>query len=140
MVVLIDAFPDSKECAAFLTEEVAKSDISTNVSVKVIEECRGLEFKALLTINTDSNKGARTLGDSSVMDAWTRVTSSLFIIHMECKNSKLTSGLKVALKSQLARPALEQEVLNFSSTSILHTLSSTPSFICFDKQRTNYFF
>ena len=81
------------------------------VSVKVIEECRGLEFKALLTINNDSNKGARTLGDSSVMDAWTRVTSSLFIIHMECKNSKLTSGLKVALKSQLARPALEQEII-----------------------------
>lgn len=56
MVVLIDAFPDSKECAAFLTEEVAKSDISTNVSVKVIEECKGLEFKALLTINNDSYK------------------------------------------------------------------------------------
>ena len=98
MVVLIDT--------SFLTEELAKNDISTNVSVKVIEECRGLEFKALLTINNDSNKWARTHGDSSVIDAWTRVTSSLFIIHMECKNSKLASGLKVALKSQLARPAL----------------------------------
>ena len=48
MVVLIDT--------SFLTEELAKNDISTNVSVKVIEECRGLEFKALLTINNDSNK------------------------------------------------------------------------------------
>ena len=131
MVVLIDTFPDSKECAAFLTEELAISDISTNVSVKVIEECRGLEFKALLTINNDSNKGARTHGDSSVIDAWTRATSSLFIIHMECKNSKLTSGLKVALKSQLARPALEQEIIVYKFWKRLFIFLQHPFFTPF---------
>ena len=43
------------------------------------------------------------------LDAWTRVTSSLYICHMEYKYGPLTDGLEDALKNKVAQVAEEQD-------------------------------
>ena len=85
------------------------NNLSDKVIIKDIEKCRGLEYPALMTITNDSNRGARSSTDCNVIDAWTRVTSSLLIIHMEGKYSKLTNGLKDSIKNELVNISEEQE-------------------------------
>ena len=46
---------------------------------------------------------------SIFLDAWTRVTSSLYIIHMEYKYGPLMDGLKDALKTKVAQVSEEQD-------------------------------
>ena len=97
--------------------------------VKDIEECRGLEYPVLLTITNDANRGARIHGDSYVIDAWTRVTSCLFVIHMEGKYGKLTNGLKNSIKNHVAKYAKEQETITYTSWKELYIFLQHPFFI-----------
>ena len=64
----------------------------------------------MLTISDDSNYAV----NSTTLDAWTRVTVSLFIIQVENKNSALTKGLKDCLKKQVAKQAEEQEEIKYT--------------------------
>ena len=129
LTILIDTFPSSEECITFVREELEKNHLSIHVIVKNIKECRGLEYHSLMTITKDANSSARPSGDSSVIDAWTRVTSSLFIIHMEGKYAKLSNGLKDSIKNQLAQEAEEQENIAYSLWKAIYIFLQHPFFI-----------
>ena len=109
--------------------KLERSNLSGKVIVKDIDKCRGLEYPVLMTITNDANRGARTHGDSYVIDAWTRVTSSLFIIHMEGRYGKLTKGLKNSIKNQVAKNAKEQEMITYTSWKELYIFLQHPFFI-----------
>ena len=87
LIIIVDTFPTSKECSIFLKKVLDTNNLSDKVIIKDTEKCRGLEYPALMTITNDSNRGVRSSADCNVIDAWTRVTSSLFIIHMEGENT-----------------------------------------------------
>ena len=131
LTIIIDTFPSSEECIIFLREEVVKNNLSRHVIVKDIAACRGLEYPSLMTITNDANRGGRTYGDSSTIEAWTRVTSSLFIIHMEGKYSKLSNGLKDSIKRQLAKKAEEHENFTYSIFKEMYLFLKHPFFIPF---------
>ena len=96
--------------------------------VKTIEECRGLEFPVLVTISNEGNI-ALDLSEASIIDAWTRVTTSLFIIHMEYKYGPLNDGLKDALENQVALIAEEQEIITYNTLKKLFFIMHKPE--CF---------
>ena len=83
--------------------------IGTNV-FKTIEQCRGQEFPVLLTISDSNYYDIH----STTLDAWTRVTVSLFIIQVDNKYSGLTKGLKYCQKKQVAKQAEEQEEIKYT--------------------------
>ena len=60
------------------------------------------------------------------LDAWTRVTVSLFIIQMEDKYSALTQGLKDCLKKQVAKEAEEQEEIKYNLLKKLYISLQSP--------------
>ena len=115
VTVIIEVPTESeKKCVSWLMEELEKEVVKKGkIFVKTIEQCRGLEFPVLVTISyfewrTDSE-------NKSVMDPWTRVNSTLYIIHM----ARVFSGdfddfgdaLTAALNNQLAQKAKEQDNL-----------------------------
>ena len=53
LVVILTVGPDTKKCVDWLNEELTKISTLNNVDVKTIEQSRGLEFPALLTISTE---------------------------------------------------------------------------------------
>ena len=55
LVVILAVGPDTQKCVDWLNEELTKKSTLKNVVVKTIEQCRGLEFPALLTISTEGN-------------------------------------------------------------------------------------
>ena len=83
----------------------------------------------LLTITNDANRGARTHGDSYIIDAWTRVTSCLFVIHMEGKYGKLTNGLKNSIKTKVAKYAKEQKTITYTLWKEVYIFLQHPFFI-----------
>ena len=89
---------------------IKESGTINNIVFKTIEQCRGQEFPVLLTICDDSNCDMT----STTLDAWTRVSVSLFIIQMENKYSAVTKGLKDCLKKQVAKRAEEQEEIKYT--------------------------
>ena len=107
----------AQECNNWMKTELNKENvIVNNIVFKTIGECRGLEFPVLLTISVNSVNtvafGFFLFGrvfSSTALDAWTRVTASLFIIQMEDEYSAVTRGLKNCLKKQVAKQAKEQE-------------------------------
>ena len=127
--IIVNTSPFTRECIIYLRGELERSNLSSKVIVKDIDKCRGLEYPVLMTITNDANRGARTHGDSYVIDAWTRVTSSLFIIHMEGKYGKLTRGLKNSIKNQVAKNAKEQQTITYTSWKELYIFLQHPFFI-----------
>ena len=111
ITVLIDTFKDKQKCVNWLRTEMIKENATIgNIVFKTIEQCRGQEFPVLLTISDDSNY-AMTL---TTLDAWTRVTVSLFIIQVEDKYSAWTKGLKDCLEKKVAKQAEEQEEIKYT--------------------------
>ena len=53
LVVILTVGPDTQKCVDWLNEELTKKSTLKNVDVKTIEQSRGLEFPALLTISTE---------------------------------------------------------------------------------------
>ena len=53
LVVILTVGPDTRKCVDWLNEELTKKSTLKNVDVKTIEQSRGLEFPALLTISTE---------------------------------------------------------------------------------------
>ena len=87
---------------------------------------RGLEFPVLLTISTNGyNIG---FASTRVLDAWTRVTASLFIIHMENQYSAVTQGLIGCIRKQVARQSEEQEEIKYNFLKRLYFFLQTPLF------------
>ena len=95
-------------CSILLTLDETENK-TIKIIAKTIAQCRGLEFPSLVTI---SNEGYRVMGalwKSSLLDVWTRVTSSLFVIHMKRSKYIFTDVLKYALDNQVAKNFMHQE-------------------------------
>ena len=71
-----------------------------------------------ITSSQDYSLLVKQQSSSMVEDVWSRVSSNLFIIHMEDKNSTnpLTYGLNDALKNQVAKYAVEHENFKYNIT------------------------
>ena len=124
ITVLIDIKNDDQKCVNWLRTELMKENGTVgNIVFKTIEQCRGLEFPVLLTISENSNYYMR----SKSLDAWTRVTASLFIIQMK-DTSTVSQGLIACLKKKVAKRAEEQEEIRYSFLKILWFLLQNPSF------------
>ena len=54
LTVIVHMNLESKKCVHWLKEELKKESIINYVIVKTLEECRGLEYPALVTIDHDS--------------------------------------------------------------------------------------
>ena len=107
ITVIVDIGSKTQNCVIWLNTELMKEDFTRNIVVKTIEQCRGIEFPVLVTISND-----RMNKVSSLIDSWTRVTSTLIIIHLEGKSefwcwNDISFGLKEALNCQLAVRAKE---------------------------------
>ena len=109
ITVLIDTSVASQKCVNWLVTELQNGNLSDKFVVKTIAQCRGLEFPALVTISNEGYRIPTPLWKSSLLDAWTRVTSALFIIHMERQNFVFTDMLKHAIENQVAPKAIEQD-------------------------------
>ena len=131
ITVIFGLYSSSIECINWLKEELRKEDISNSILVKSIDECRGLEFPALVTISSDTSWGSRVHDDSSVADAWTRVTSTLVVINLDGKYHIFSEGLKDALKSKVAHRAVEQEDISYSYLKQLFIFLQHPFFTPF---------
>ncbi len=64
-----------------------------------MDQCRGVEYPVLVTF-TQGWGGYTTI--SSLLDVCTRVTSALFMVHMERSYDLLSDGLRVALQQREA--------------------------------------
>ena len=143
ITVLIDINFEKKECVKWLTKEFSQFTcldflsseikvkdpntlcISTPLEldakgteeafdIKVIEECRGMEFPALVTITFGgySTYSGISITSPLIVDSWTRVTSCLCIIHVDDGFSKaFKNGLEDALKNNVAKKVEEQEMM-----------------------------
>ena len=129
ITVIVDIYSASNECINWLTEELRKEDLCNSVQVKAIEECRGLEFTALVTISNDTSWGSKFHDDSSVIDAWTRATSTLVVINLDGKYHIFSEGLKDALVGEVAHRAVEQEDISYSYMKQIYLHIQHPVFI-----------
>ena len=133
ITVLIDTRRDFQKCKNWLkTELIKENDTDTigNIVFKTIEQCRGLEFPVLLTISFGGNFGLVSKAPTSTTpDAWTRVTASLFIIHMDDNYSSISQGLKACLKKQVAKQAEEQEEIKCNFFRELYFCLQSPLFL-----------
>ena len=107
-----------------------RHQFGSNVVFKTINECRGLEFPILVTITADSNWECQ---QSIVIDSWTRVSTALFIIHVERKYSNLTSGLKEAIDMKVAKSAEEQENIEYGCWEQLYISIQHPIIVTMSK-------
>ena len=129
IIVIINVFSSSNECIKWLSEELKKENLSNSILVKGVEECRGLEFPALVTISNDTIWGSRVQDDSPVIEAWTRVTSTLIVINVDGKYHIFSEGLKDALVDKVAHRAVEQEDFGYSYLKQIFFLIQHPVFI-----------
>ena len=53
LVVILTVGPETQKCVDWLNEELSRKSTLNNVDVKTIEQSRGLEFPALLTISNE---------------------------------------------------------------------------------------
>ena len=108
ITVIIDFLNGRKMCIDWLTKELEAKGIADTIDVKVKEECRGMEFPAVITITA---YGGRKSARSQIIDAWTRVTSCLGIIHVDDRvYQAFQNGLQDAMKQKVAKRAEEQEM------------------------------
>ena len=86
---------DSSKCVDWIKENLRKKNLTNHdIQVKTIDQCRGLEYEFLVTISNASNsRGGYVAKTSPILDLYTRVTSSLFIIHMNDKSFSLCPGI-----------------------------------------------
>ena len=77
LVVILTVGPDTQKCVDWLNEELTKKSTLKNVDVKTIEQSRGLEFPALLTISTEG-KIAMELSEA-------HITGDFFLLYDEKK-------------------------------------------------------
>ena len=102
VTIIVECDNHLSECVDWLTKEVTQENLK-RINVKTVDQCRGVEFPVLVTITTGGYYG-------HVFDAWTRVTSTLVIIHMDTVgNSFYTSALKKALEDKVLESAEEQQ-------------------------------
>ena len=108
ITVIIDFLNGRKMCIDWLTKELEAKGIADTIDVKVKEECRGMEFPAVITI---TGFGGIKSPESQIIDAWTRVTSCLGIIHVNDRvYQAFQKGLQDAMKQDVAKQAEEQEM------------------------------
>ena len=140
ITVIIDIDFEKQECVKWLTEEFSQFTcldfLSSEIKVKnpnplciskpveldvkgadeafyvkVIEECRGMEFPALVTISYGGYSGISSTSPL-IIDSWTRVTSYLCIIHVDDGFSKaFKNGLEDTLKNNVAKKVEEQDMM-----------------------------
>ena len=79
----------------WIQENLRRNNLTNDeIQVKTIDQCRGLEYEFLVTIsNTSNSRGGYVATTSPVLDLYTRVTSSLFIIRMNDKSLSFCSGM-----------------------------------------------
>ena len=108
ITVIIDFERGRERYIHWLTEELEAKGIADTIEVKVKEECRGMEFPAVITI---TGYGGGRSSESPIIDAWTRVTSCLGIIHVDDGFYKVfQNGLQDAIKQNVAKKAEEQDM------------------------------
>ena len=129
ITVIVGLYSSSIECINWLKKELRKGDLFNSVLVKAIDECRGLEFPALVTISNDTSWGSRVHDDSTVADAWTRVISTLVVINLDGKYHIFSEGLKDALISKVAHRAVEQNGISYSYLKQMYFEIQHPVFI-----------
>ena len=123
ITVLIDSTSKKQKCVNWLKTELIKENSTIdNIVFKTIGQCRGLEFPVLLSISDSCS----VVTISTTLDAWTRVTASLFIIQMENKYSTMTQGLKACLKKQIAKQAEEHEEINYNLLKKIYFFLRSP--------------
>ena len=100
-------------CVQWLIEELKNEGLEEFVEVKTINQCRGLEYSVLVTITAN---GGSTVQDDLFywIETWTRVRSSLFIIHMENEGDVFSKGLRLALRQGKVLKAKETEKICYS--------------------------
>ena len=126
ITVVIDTLKDEQKCVNWIKTELTKeNDTICNIVIKTIGQCRGLEFPVLLVISFGNYYGSF----SSTLDAWTRVTTSLFIIQRDNDYSSVSRGLKACLKKQVAKEAEEQEEIKQNLLRKLYFFLQSPLFI-----------
>ena len=79
ITVIITTYKDNQECTDWL-KEVLKEEGVDRVDVKMLSHCRGVEYPELVNISEGDTIGEE---GSVLLDAWTRVTSSLYIHHSQ---------------------------------------------------------
>ena len=77
LVVILTVGPETQKCVDWLNEELSRKSKLKNVVVKTIEQSRGLEFPALLTISTEG-KIAMELSEA-------HITGNLFLLYYKKK-------------------------------------------------------
>ena len=109
--MLIDLRTEKNECVSWLTDELNKVDLTHDIDVKTLEQCRGQEFYSLVTITYEcvGNTGNEEFNQTAVLESWTRAAASLYVIHMAEKGPLLINALLQALEKKLAKPANEQD-------------------------------
>ena len=129
VTVIFNVYSSSHECINWLKEVLRKENPSNSVQVKAIEECRGLEFPALVTMRNDTMWSRVHDHGRLCIDAWTRVTSTLIVINFDSKHQIFSEGLKDALKSKVAHRAVEQEDISHSYLKQMYFQIQHPLFI-----------
>ena len=126
VTILIETLIDNQKCGEWMKRELKKEPfLIGNIVFKTIEQCRGLEFPVLMTIN-DGSKPRMT---PTTLDKWTRVNVSLFIIQMDEEYSAVSRGLKTCLKKQVAVQAEEQEKIKYNFLRKLYFSLQSPLFL-----------
>ena len=106
ITVIIDFF-GKQECKMWLAKELEAIGISEAFYLKVIGECRGMEFPSIVTISGDSINGTA----NQIIDTWTRVTTCLSIIHVaDHQGHAFRRLLGDAVNDNVAKIAEEQEM------------------------------
>ena len=126
ITIIVEFCSSQNACINWLNREIKNENLSSDIVIKDVNECRGLEFTDLVIISSDTTWGARVYTDSSVIDAWTRVTSSLFIINMDGKYHIFCKGLKDALRNDMAQRAIEQEDISYNEFQQLYFSVQNP--------------
>ena len=113
ITVIIDIGFEKQECKNWLIEELGEKGMAETFEVKEIDECRGMEFPAVVTISAgDAGYAGKMIKSSPlIIDTWTRVTSSMSVIHVDnSSDNEFTIGLEDAMKNNVAKKAEEQDM------------------------------
>ena len=107
ITVLVSIHQDTHGCVNLLETQLRNEGIK-GVQIKTLDQCRGVEYPILVSISEGDTIGPE---GSVLLDAWTRVTSTLFIIHKESKGDMFSFGLKRALDQKQAISANNKDEL-----------------------------
>ena len=111
ITVIFDIGFEKQECIGWLIEELEAKGMTEAFEVKVIEECRGMEYPAVVIISHGDGYSGGLKRSSLIIDTWTRVTSSMSVIHVDNGfDDAFKSGLEDAMKDNVAKKAEEQDM------------------------------